>query len=107
MSVVSVDYHDSNVSNTDQLNFLLRRVVGEAGPVTVQFENTAVTIDGDTATSTGHLHVVSDQNGGAVLADQDVTMHWTRETGHKLLVFPTPVWRLTSADYQATGLGIE
>ncbi|BDI32149.1 hypothetical protein CCAX7_42000 [Capsulimonas corticalis] len=103
MSVVSAEYHDATVSNTDQLNFFLRRVVGQAGPVDVQFFSPIVTIEGDTATSKGHLHAVS-APGGAVLTDQDVTLHWKRETGHRLLVFPTPVWRLTSAEYQAPGL---
>jgi hypothetical protein len=106
MSVVSAEYHDSMLSNTDQLNFFLRRVVGQAGPVTVQFDSPIVTIEGDTAISRGHLRAVSSQGGG-VLTDQDVTLHWKRETGHKLLVFPTPVWRLTNAEYQAPGMGGE
>ena len=103
MSVVSADYQDTLLSNTDQLKFFLRRVVGQAGPVRVEFTNPVVTIEGETATSKGHLRAISAQ-GDAVLTDQDVTLHWKRESGHKLLVFPSPVWRLTSADYQAPGL---
>ena len=104
MSVVSADYHDSLVSNTDQLNLFLRRTMGQGGAVQVQFINPVVTIQGDTATSQGHLRAASVQ-GGAVLADQDITLHWRRESGHRMLVFPDSVWRLISADYTAPGFG--
>lgn len=103
MQIVSEKYHDSNIPSPVQLRFLLNKMMGGQ---TVQINQSipVVSLQGDTATSVSHLHVVTVPDG-RVVYDHDVTMQWNREDGAKFLVVPTKVWRVESADYG--GFGIE
>lgn len=104
MAVFSEHYHDANVPSPIQLRFLLNKVQGNP-PSPLQITQSAPVIDiqGDTATSTSHLRVVSSADG-RVLYDHDVTAQWRREDGNRLLVIPAKVWRIVSADYGSFGI---
>ncbi len=96
MRIVSDHYHDPNVPSPVQLRFLLNKVQGnEAVRVTQSIP--VVSVQGDTATSTSHLRVVTAENH--VVYDHDVTLQWAREDGNRLGVIPAKVWRVVSADY--------
>lgn len=97
MGIISEHYHDPNVPSPVQLRFLLNRVQGNA-PVTITQSIPVVSVQGDTATSTSHLRIVSAADG-RVVYDHDVTLQWARENGNRLGVIPTKVWRVVSADY--------
>lgn len=96
MAVVSPQYHDANVPSPVQLRFLLNRMQGN-GRVSVTQTVPVVDVQGDTATTTNHLRIVS--AGGRVLYDHDVALQWKREDGTRLGILPTKVWRITTADY--------
>jgi len=104
MAVFSEHYHDANVPSPIQLRFLLSKIQGNP-PTPIQIVQSAPVIDiqGDTATSTGHLRVVSSASG-RVLYDHDIILQWRREDGNRLLVIPTKVWRVVSADYGSFGI---
>ncbi len=96
MAVVSSQYHDANVPSPVQLRFLLNRMQGN-GRVSVTQTVPVVDIQGDSATTTNHLRIVTPN--GRVLYDHDVTLQWKREDGTRFGILPTKVWRITTADY--------
>lgn len=104
MRMISDKYHDPNVPSLVQLRFILNRYLRGSEPVQVTQSIPVMSITGDTAISTSHLRVVSTADN-RVLYDHDVTLHWTREDGTRLLIMPTKVWRVTSADYGFSLLG--
>ena len=97
MRIVSEKYHDSNVSGPAQLRFLLDKVQGDTA-IRVTQSIPVVSVQGDTATSTSHLRIVTAANE-RVLYEHDVTLHWAREDGNRLGVIPAKVWRVVNADY--------
>ena len=97
MKIISEKYHDSNGLNPIALRTYLDKYAGN-GPVQVTQSIPVVGIQGDTATSTSHLRVVTTADN-RVVYNQDVTIHWQREDGAKFGVIPTKVWRAVSADY--------
>lgn len=105
MAVFSEHYHDASVPSPIQLRFLLGKIQGNP-PTPIQITQSAPVIDiqGDSATSTSHLRVVS-STSGRVLYDHDITLQWHREDGNRLLVIPAKVWRVVSADYGSFGFG--
>ena len=100
MRVVSDHYHDANVPSPVQLRFLLNKVQGSEA-VRVTQSVPVISVQGDTATSTSHLRVVTAADN-QVRYDGDVTVHWAREDGNRLGVIPTKVWRAVSADYESS-----
>ncbi len=96
MAVVSPRYHDSNVPSPVQLRFLLNRLQG-SGQVSVTQTVPVVDVQGDTATTTNHLRIVTAE--GRVLYDHDVALQWKREDGTRFGVLPTKVWRIVTGDY--------
>jgi len=102
MAVFSDHYHDANVPSPVQLRFLLNKVQGNT-PIQIVQSAPVISISGDTATSTSHLRIVSAATS-RVLYDHDVTAQWRREDGNRLLVIPTKVWRIVSADYGSFGV---
>jgi len=105
LTIVSADYHDP-LFNNDRLALFLRKTVNSKSNEAVRVTLTSpdVKVQGNTATTTGHLTVAS-PGGTPILYDSDVTLHWKQEEGHRLLIFPAKVWRVTSADYNLGGLG--
>ena len=96
MRIVSEKYHDANGANPVQLRFLLNKAQGnEAVRITQSIP--LVSVQGDAATSTSHVRVVTADN--RVLYDQNMTLHWAREDGSRLGVIPAKVWRVVNADY--------
>ena len=96
MRIVSDKYHDSNGASPVQLRLLLNKVEGnEAVRVTQSIP--VISVQGDMATSTSHLRVVTADN--QKLYDRDVRITWAREDGTRLGVISTKVWRVVSADY--------
>ncbi len=104
MSVISADYKGQTPAdgNVDELHLLLSRALGKAGALDVALSTPSTSIQGDTATSTTHLSVRTREDG-ATRYDQNVTLHWKREDGTRLLLFPAKVWRIVSADFPAPG----
>ena len=105
MQIVSADYHDP-LFNNDRLALFLRKTVNSKNSEAVRVALTPpnVQAQGETATTTSHLTVVSTATNQTQY-EGDVTLHWKREDGHRLLVFPAKVWRVVSADYNMGGLG--
>jgi len=103
MKIISEKYHDSNVPGPTQLRFILNKMVQGNGSAQITQTIPMISLQGDTATSTSHLHIVTIPDGRLVY-DHDVTMQWKREDGTKFLVIPTKVWRVVSADYGGFGL---
>ena len=107
MKIISADYHGSSAfdSNVDELHFFLGKTVGRGGEaVQVSLSPPSVQVHGDTADSTGQV-TVRPAEGGPPLYDAPVTMHWKREDGLRWLLFPTKVWRVVGAEYQAPSGG--
>jgi hypothetical protein len=102
MKIISEKYHDSNVPSPIQLRFLLNKVAQGDGSVLITQSIPVIALDGDKATSTNHLRINTSPDG-RVVYDHDVTMHWQREDGTKLLVVPIKIWRVVSADYGGFG----
>ena len=102
MKIISEKYHDSSVPSPIQLRFLLNKVSQGNGSARITQSIPVIALEGDTATSTSHLQIVTSPEGRMVY-DHDVTMHWQREDGTKLLVVPIKVWRVVSADYGGFG----
>ena len=102
MKIISEKYHDSNVPSPIQLRFLLNKVMQGTGSAQITQTIPVIALSGDTATSTSHLRIITSPEG-RVVYDHDVTMNWQREDGTKLLVVPTKVWRVVSADYGGFG----
>lgn len=102
MKIISEKYHDSNVPSPIQLRFLLNKVVKADGAAQITQSIPVIALDGDTATSTSHLRIITAPED-RVVYDHDVTMHWQREEGTKLWIVPTKVWRVVSADYGGFG----
>lgn len=97
MRIFSQHYHDSNIPSPIQLRYLLNKVNG-SDPVRITQSIPTISVQGDTATSTSHLRIVTAADN-RVLYDHDITLHWAREDGTRLGVIPTKVWRAISADY--------
>jgi len=97
MHIISEHYHDPNVPSPVQLRFLLNKVQGN-NPVTITQSLPVISVQGDMATSTSHLRIVSAVDN-RVIYDHDVTAQWAREDGNRLGVIPTKVWRVVNADY--------
>lgn len=97
MRIVSDHYHDSNVPSPVQLRFLLNKVQGD-GAIRVTQSIPVVSVQGDAATSTSHLRIVTGRDN-RVVYEHDVKISWAREDGNRLGVIPTKVWRAVSADY--------
>ena len=96
MRIVSDKFHSADIPSPVQLRFLLNRAEGnEAIRVTQSIP--LVSVQGDAATSTSHVRVVTADN--RVLYDQNMTLHWAREDGNRLGVIPAKVWRVVDADY--------
>ena len=102
MKIISERYHDSTVPSPIQLRFLLNKVAQGDGSAKITQSIPVIALEGDTATSTSHLQIVTSPDG-RVVYDHDVTMHWQREDGTKLLIVPIKVWRVVSADYGGFG----
>lgn len=102
MSVISADYKGQTPAdgNVDELHLLLSRSLGKSGSLDVALAVPSVTVQGDTATSRTHLSVRTRADNLARY-DQDVTLHWRREDGTRLLVFPAKVWRIVGANFPA------
>lgn len=98
MSVISDQYHDSNIANVDQLHVFLMRGLHNSGAIDVSATDTTITVHGDTADSTSLVSIKS-VDGNATLFDSRVVVHWKREPAYRLLFFPTTTWRIVSADY--------
>ena len=96
LRIVSDKYHDAYFSSPVQLRLLLNKVQENAA-VRITQSIPVVTVKGDTATSTSHLHITGAED--RVVYDHDVTIQWAREDGARLGVIPTKVWRVVSADY--------
>ena len=103
MQIFSEKYHDSNVPSPIQLRFILNKMMQGNGSAQITQSIPVISLQGDTATSTSHLRVVTTPDN-RVVYDHDVTMQWKREDGTKFLVVPTKVWRVVSADYGGFGL---
>ena len=101
MQIISENYHDSNIPSPVQLRFLLNKMMGNED-VQINQSIPVVSVQGDSATSVSHLHIVTVPDG-RVVYDHDVTMQWKREDGAKFLVVPTKVWHVVSADYGGLG----
>ncbi len=102
MKIISEKYRDSSVPGPIQLRFLLNKVVKADGTAQITQSIPVIALDGDMATSTSHLRIITAPEG-RVVYDHDVTMHWQREDGTKLWVVPTKVWRVVSAEYGGFG----
>ncbi len=98
MKVISEKYQDANGLNPISLRAYLSQHQGANEPVQVTQSIPTVSIQGDTATSTSHLRVVTTADN-RVVYDHDITIHWRREDGARFWVIPTKVWRAVSADY--------
>lgn len=100
MKIISADFQGpAPISNVDSLHFALGRVLRQSGRVSVAFSPPDVAVRGDTATSASVLTVRSAETG-QTLFSRPVTLDWRREDGHRLLVLPAKVWRVTGTDYQ-------
>ena len=97
MKIISEKYQDSNGLNPISLRAYLNRYMGSQA-VQVTQSIPVVSVQGDTATSTSHLRVVTTADN-RVVYDHDVTLHWKHEDGAKFYVIPAKVWRAVSADY--------
>jgi len=105
LSVVSGDYKDATFANVDQLHYFLVRVFRDSGHISIATSATAIDVSGDTAKSVSHVTIKSADSGVAIY-DGNVSLNWRREEAHRYLVFPSTVWRVTSADYPALpGMG--
>jgi len=102
MKVISADYKGQTPAdgNVDELHLLLSRSLGKAGALDIALTPPAISVQGDTATSRSHLTVRTREDGN-LRYDQNVTLHWKREDGTRLLVFPAQVWRIVGADFPA------
>ncbi len=103
MQIFSEKYHDSNIPGPVQLRFILNKMMQGNGSAQITQSIPVISLQGDTATSTSHLRVVTTPEN-RVVYDRDVTMQWKREEGTKFWVVPTKVWRVVSADYGGFGL---
>ncbi len=97
MKIISEKYQDSNGFNPIALRTYLNKYMGSQAVQVTQSIPT-VSIQGDTATSTSHLRVVTTSDN-RVVYDRDVTLHWKLEDGARFYVIPAKVWRVVSADY--------
>jgi len=105
LTVVSADYKDAMFSNVDQLHYFLSRIFKGSGQLSITTTSTAIDITGDSAKSVTHV-TIKPVDSSANLYDGNVTLTWHREEAHRYLIFPTTVWRVTSADYPAIpGMG--
>ena len=102
MKIISEKYHDANVPGPTQLRFILNKVMQGNGSAQITQSIPVISLQGDTATSTSHLRVVTLPDN-RIVYDHDVTMQWKREDGTKFWVVPTKVWRVVSADYGGFG----
>jgi len=100
MKIISADYKGGTPAdgNVDELHFFLSRNIGKAGPVDVTLAPPSITLQGDAATSVSHL-TVRTRDDNMARYDQNITLHWKRESGYRLLVVPTAVWRVVKADF--------
>jgi hypothetical protein len=97
MTYVSEDYHDTALSNVEQLHYLLGHALRNAGPISVETSTASITVQGDTAQSVCHV-IVRPQNGPPSF-DSNIDLTWRKEPARRLLVFPTTTWRIISAEY--------
>jgi len=105
LTVVSADYKDGTFSNVDQLHYFLVRIFRGSGPIAITTTATAIDVTGDSAKSVSHVTIKASDNT-TNLYDGNVSLTWHREQSHRYLIFPTTVWRLTSADYPSIpGMG--
>ncbi len=102
MSIVSPNYHDANIPSPVQLRFLLNKVQG-SDRIKITQSLPVISVAGDSATSTGHLEVLS-QADGRVLYSHDIVAQWKREDTNRFLVIPSKTWHIVSADYGSFGL---
>ncbi len=100
MRVISADYKGATPAdgNVDELHFFLSRNIGKSGPVDVALAPPSINLQGDTATSVSRL-TVRTRDDNMARYDQTITLHWKRESGYRLLVVPTTVWRVVRADF--------
>jgi hypothetical protein len=98
MAVVSPKYQDPNVPSPAQLRYILSRALRGADPVAVTLSGSVISLQGDAATSTSHLRVVSGSDG-QVRYDHDVTLQWRREDAPRWGIVPAKQWRVVSASY--------
>ncbi len=100
MKEISADYKGQTPAdgNVDELHLLLSRSLGKGGALEVALSPPAISAQGDTATSRSRLQVRT-RDDSAVHYDQNVTLHWKREDGTRLLIFPAKVWRIVGAEF--------
>lgn len=98
LTVVSADYKDAAIANTDQLHVLLIRTFRNSGPLAVSSAGNTITVTGDTARSVTHVTVKA-ADGGTTYFDGNIVLDWKREPSKRLLVFPSSTWRVVSAEY--------
>lgn len=101
MSIISPNYHDTNVPSPVQLRFLLNKVRG-GQPVKITQSLPVISVSGDTATSTSHLEIAS-QGDGRMLYSHDIVAQWKREDTNRFLIIPSKTWHIVSADYGSFG----
>lgn len=105
MRIVSGEYKDGHL-NGDQLRLLLIRAFRDSGPIQVTVSPARIHVEGESADSTSTITVRSGDNSQAAF-NKAVTLHWRREEGRRLLVFPAHVWRVVGADYEGSLTGGE
>lgn len=105
LRILSSKYRDNHV-NGDQLRLLLVRAFRDSGPIQVTASPARMRVEGETADSTSTLTVRSVESGQTVF-NKALTLHWRREEGRRLLVFPARVWRVVGADYEGSITGGE
>ncbi len=103
LRIISGRYRDSHL-NGDQLRLLLFRALRDSGPIDVTVSTPQIHVEGESADSTSTITVRSRDNSQTAF-NKAVTLHWRREEGHRLLVFPTHVWRVVGADYEGSLTG--
>jgi hypothetical protein len=102
MTIISEHYRDDNGFNTDAVHALLVRSMKGQPTERVSMPNSVITVQGDTATSTGFL-TVQDTQSGSTLYSHEVTLQWQKEPSRSFLIFPTDVWRVVGASYGSIG----
>lgn len=96
LSIVSSDFTTNSgyLHNKQQLGLFLYKQMRDGGRVGVTLSPPTVVVQGNQATSTCRINVRS-LDANEVRYDQPVTLTWRKEDGHRFLVVPTRVWRIT------------
>jgi hypothetical protein len=101
MGILSSDYHDYNQMGSDGIRYALSSAMRNAPSFSVTDTQPVIDITGNTATSQSTLTIRIQGDSGPIQISRPISLRWKKEQAYRLLLFPTTVWRVISADYGA------